>query len=155
MSARIHPVFAQLCSFYHQEKLCAQTEAASKGQYNVSSLGVSSEAKKKTLVQVWVSDSNQPICTPANSAKVVSGKTNKITKYLTCMVKVRYNNNLPMGMVVNKTTLTPTKSKHVPVILMNTNSYNVWICQSLLNADVVEADHCLWGLSIFPVLSRQ
>ena len=32
---------------------------------------------------------------------------------------------------------------------MNTNSYNVWICQSLLAADVVEADHCLWDYQSF------
>ena len=102
-----------------------------------------------TLGQVWVSDSHQPICILANSAKVFSGKTNKITKCLMCMVKARSNNNLPMGVVVNRTIVTPTKSKHVLVILMNTNSYNVWIHQSLLAADIVEADHCPWDYQSF------
>ena len=47
----IHPmVFMQLCSFYHQEKLWAQTESSNQGQSNVSSLGISSETKKKTLI---------------------------------------------------------------------------------------------------------
>ena len=32
-----------------------------------------------TLGQVWVGESHQPLCIPANSAKVVTGKTNKIT----------------------------------------------------------------------------
>ena len=77
-------------------------------------------------------------------ATLVSGKTNKITKCITCMVEARSSNNLPMGVVVSRTIVTPTKSKCVPVIFMNTNSYNVWICQSLLAANVIEADHCLW-----------
>ena len=43
----IHPIaFTQLCSFYHLEKLWAQTESSSQGQTNVSSLGISSKAKK-------------------------------------------------------------------------------------------------------------
>ena len=44
----------------------------------------------------------------------------------------------------NGTTVTPTKSKAVPVTLLNTNSYNVWIRQSLLAADIVKEEHYLW-----------
>ena len=97
--------------------------------------GISLEGKKKdpikesvtTLGQVWVGESHQPLCIPANSTKVVTGKTDKITKQLTCMVESCESNNLPMGVVVNRTMVTPNKSKHVLVLLMNTNSYNVWI----------------------------
>ena len=60
------------------------------------------------------------------------------------MVKRRSQNNLPMGIVVNRTIVTPNKAKCVPVVLMNTNSYNIWIRQPLLVADLVEAEHCLW-----------
>ena len=60
------------------------------------------------------------------------------------MIEARSQNNLPMGVVVNHTAVTPTKSKNVPVTLMNTNSYNVWIKQPLLAADIVEVDHCPW-----------
>ena len=128
-SQEVHPVvFVQLCLFYHQEKLKAQTESANQDQANVSSSGISSEAKKDpcskldtTLGQVWVSDSQQPICIPANSAKVVGGKTNKITKCLTCMVDSRESNNLPMGVVVNRTMVIPNRSKHIPILLMDTN----------------------------------
>ena len=98
---------------------------------------------------MWVSNSHQPICILGNSAKVVSDKTNKITKCLTCMVNARSNNNLPMGVVVNRTIITPTKSKCIPIILMNTNSYNFWIHQPLLAADVVEIDHCPWDYQSF------
>ena len=60
------------------------------------------------------------------------------------MIEARSQNNLPMGIMVNRTTVTPTKSKSVPVTLLNTNSYNVWIQQSLLAADIVEVEHCPW-----------
>ena len=60
------------------------------------------------------------------------------------MIEARSQNNLLMGVVVNRTTVTPTKSKNVPITLMNTNSYNVWIQQQLLAADIVEVDHCPW-----------
>ena len=75
-----------------------------------------------TLGQVWVGESHQPLCIPANSAKIVTGKTDKITKCLTCMVESCNGGNLPMGIVVNRTMVTPNKSKRVPVLLMNTNS---------------------------------
>ena len=40
--------------------------------------------------------------------------------------------------------VTPRKNKQIPVALMNTNSYNVWIRQPLLAADIVEAKDCPW-----------
>ena len=60
------------------------------------------------------------------------------------MIEARSQNNLPMGVVVNRTAVTPTKSKRVPVTILNTNSYNVYIHQPLLAADIVEVDHCPW-----------
>ena len=125
----VHPVvFLQFCTFFHQERLKAQTESEGQDTTNVSSLGIGSKDKKDptkeldtTLGQVWVSDLHQPLCIPANSAKVVTDKTNKITKCLTCMVESCNNSNLPMGVVVNRTMVTPNKSKCVLVLLMNTN----------------------------------
>ena len=32
---------------------------------------------------------------------------------------------------------------------MNTNSYNIWIQQPLLAADVIEAEHCPWDYQSF------
>ena len=60
------------------------------------------------------------------------------------MVEARAYNNLPRGIVVNRTMFTPNKNKQVPVSLVNTNTYNVWIRQTLLAADVVEAEDCPW-----------
>ena len=60
------------------------------------------------------------------------------------MIEARSQNNLPMGVMVNRTAVTPTKSKRVPITLLNTNFYNVYIRQQLLVADIVEVDHCPW-----------
>ena len=53
------------------------------------------------LGQIWVGINNDLICIPANSVKVVEGKTSKITRCLTCMVEGRDIHNLPMVVVVN------------------------------------------------------
>ena len=76
--------------------------------------------------------------------KVVQGRTNRITQQLSCMVEARACNNLPRGVVVNRTMFTPNKNKQVPISLVNTNTYNVWICHTLLAADIVEAEDCPW-----------
>ena len=46
--------------------------------------------------------------------------------------------------MVNWAMITPKKSKKVPVILANTNSYNIWIRQPLLAANIVEVESCPW-----------
>ena len=93
---------------------------------------------------MWVGSIHEAICIPANSVKVLQGKTEKITHRLMCMVEARAVNNLPMGLVVNRTMVTPNKSKKVPVAIVNTNSYNVWIHQPLLAADIMEVESCPW-----------
>ena len=60
------------------------------------------------------------------------------------MVEGRDIHNLPMGVMVNRTMITPKHSKKVPIVLANTNSYNIWIRQPLLAADVVEVESCPW-----------
>ena len=96
------------------------------------------------LGQVWVGEYHQAICIPANSVKILTGKTNKIQKKYSCLIEPKEINNLSMGVMVLLTMITPKKSKQVPIILMNTNSYNIWIRQPLLAANVVEVDHCPW-----------
>ena len=100
--------------------------------------------QESVLGQVWVGNTCQAICIPANSMKVVQGRTNKITQQLSCMVEARIFHNLPRGIVVNRTMITSHKNKQVPVALMNTNTYNVWIRQPLLVANIVEAKDCPW-----------
>ena len=159
----VHPVvFSQLCTFYHQVKL--QENSTNTDMTNIrtesvrvdsSNSSVPQNSKKETnsekesqadnvLGQVWVGEYHQAIHIPANSAKILTGKTNKIHKKYSCLIEPKEINNLPMGVMVNRTIITPKKSKQVPIILMNTNSYNIWIRQPLLAADVVEVDHCAW-----------
>ena len=87
----VHPVvFSQLYSHYHQSKLLdGPSTSVNSSNINVSTSGISScETDNKVpssgsdniLGQVWVGVHNKPICIPANSVKIVQGKTNKITK---------------------------------------------------------------------------
>ena len=150
----IHPiVFAQMCSFYHQGKLLEQPQALSanqihSGPININTSEISSEVRNQDLSQesvlgqVWVGNAQKAICILANSMKVVQGRTKKIIRRLSCMVEARACNNLPRGVVVNRTMFTPNKNKQVPISLVNTNTCNVWICQTLLAADIVEAEDC-------------
>ena len=114
----VHPaVFSQLCSQYHQSKLLdGPGTSVSSNAINVSLSGISScETESKVtssgsdniLGQIWVRVDNTPICIPANSVRVVQGKTNKITRCLTCMVEGRDVHNLPMEVVVNRAMVTP------------------------------------------------
>ena len=153
----VHPlIFAQMCTLYHQGRDQAQTDSHASNRQQTKSVHVSTSQINfhpsqedlrpldASLGQVWVGSRHQNICIPANSVKVVKGKTSRTSQRLSCMIEARSQNDLPMGVVVNHTAVTPTKSRQVPITLMNTNSYNVWIKQPLLAADLVEVDHCPW-----------
>ena len=152
----INPIiFSQLCSFYHQGKLASsQTEVANQnlGHIKVNTSKISSEVKRKdpglgsesTLGRVWVGNTHEAICILANSMKVVWDRTDVITQQLSCMVEPRVCNNLPLGLVVNRTMVSPNRHKKVPIALVNTNTYNIWIRQPLLAADIVKVKHYPW-----------
>ena len=93
---------------------------------------------------VTVGDKHKPLCIPANSGITVQGHTSKLPYYGQCMAKQAECSNLPLGVVVNHTFVKPPKSKLVPIVLMNTNSYNVWIRQPLLAAELYDADYHPW-----------
>ena len=76
--------------------------------------------------------------------KVIQGRTSRKARRLSCMIEARSQNNLPLGVMVNHTAVTPSKTNKVPITLVNMNSYHVWIKQQLLAADIVEVDHCPW-----------
>ena len=151
-----------MCSFYHQGKLSDQPQTLTAnqinlGQININTSKISSEVQNQdlsqetVLSQVWVGNPQQAICISANSMKVVQGKTNKITRWLSCMVEARAYNNLPRGIVVNRTMFTPNKNKQVPVSLVNTNTYNVWIHQNTLSGQHCRGRRLPMGLSIHHV----
>ena len=77
--------------------------------------------------RVMVSNYRQPICILAGTSKVVIGRTQEKLPRGSYMVEATDDDNLPCGVSVNHTYINPTKAKQVSVILLNTNSYNVWI----------------------------
>ena len=89
---------------------------------------VSSEDEPAGKVTIGVN--NQPICVPGNATIIVLGKLSKLVTKGLYMVELAAHNNLPSGVVVNHSYVTP-KAGQVAVILINTTSRNAWICQSL------------------------
>ena len=77
--------------------------------------------------RVMVGNRRQPICILAGTSKVVIGRTQHKLPRGSYMVEATDDDNLPCGVSVNHTYVNPTKAKQVSVILLNTNSYNVWI----------------------------
>ena len=99
------------------------------------------------LGKVKVGQNYQPICIPGNSSLTVNGIGTKLPYKATCLVQQAENSNLPPGIVVNSCYVKPTKN-NVPVILINTNSYNVWIRQPLLVAELYDVELCPWDHEI-------
>ena len=103
--------------------------------------------------KVSVGDSRNPICIPANSSKTVLGRAPKVNRKKSFMVESADMSNLPLGVGINNTLVSPMKSGQVSVILINNNSYNVWIRQPLYAGDLWEVDPREWEYE--PVLTRK
>ena len=141
--ADVHPlVFAQFCVYYYVELEKLKTSEANPS--NVSEVGVGAglshpaanfmtpqnfaNLKKKSkdtylegfMDTVTVGDKHKPLCIPANSGITVQSHTSKLPYYGQCMAKQAECSNLPLGVVVNRTFVKPSKSKLVPIVLMNT-----------------------------------
>ena len=89
-----------------------------------------------------IENKQQPICIPSNSTITIPGCTNKVPPRITCLVEQAEHHNLLLGIVINWYVAIP-KARSIPVILINTNRYNVWIeRQPLLAAELfnVECD---------------
>ena len=71
------------------------------------------------------------------------------------MVKATDDDNLPCGVSVNHTYVNPTKAKQVSVILLNTNSYNVWIRQSLYAATIWDVELKDWDYELIITKSEE
>ena len=68
------------------------------------------------------------------------GHTTKIHPKAVCLVEQAKHHNLPQGIVVNRC-VAKVKSRSVPVILINTTKWNVWLWQPLLAADLYTAEY--------------
>ena len=93
------------------------------------------------------------MCIPANSFKTIIGKVPKINRKSTYLVEKTEDSNLPIGVRVNNTLVTPSKSGLVSVILINNNNHNVWIRQPLYAADLWEVEPKEWEYE--PVLTHE
>ena len=149
-----------VCTFTpKEEKLHVGVNSVGVGDANSTSnkkaAGGTSTSKKKAKRKcegylegyagmVTVGDKHQPLCIAANSSKNVMGRAKGMPYQGDFMVKLADDNNLPSGLVVNRTYVRPTKSNLVPVTLMNTNDYNVWIRQPLFAGELYEVDEQKW-----------
>ena len=99
-----------------------------------------------------VGNRRQPICIPAGTSKVVVGRTQDKLPKGSYMVEASDDDNLPCGVSVNHTYINPTKAKQVSVILLNTNSYNVWIRQPLYAATIWDVELKDWDYE--PIITK-
>ena len=130
----------------HNQEHCKNSNEAKSDKDSGKSKNTQTESRKhrnkklNTLGgyagRVMVGDCKQPICIPAGTSKVVIGKTQEKLPRGSYMVEATDDDNLPCGVSVNHTYVNPTKAKQVSVILLNTNSYNVWIQQPLYAAAI-------------------
>ena len=102
--------------------------------------------------RVMVSDRRQPISIPARTSKVVVGRTQDKLPKGSYMVEATDDDNLPCGVSMNHTYVNPTKAKQVSVILLNTNSYNVWIRQPLYATTIWDVELKDWDYE--PIITK-
>ena len=99
-----------------------------------------------------VSDKRQPICILAGMSKVVVGRTRGKLAKGSYIVKATDDDNLPCGVSVNHTYVNATKAKQVSVILLNTNSYNIWIRQLLYATTIWDVELKDWEYE--PIITK-
>ena len=102
--------------------------------------------------RVMVGDRRQPICISAFTSKVVVGRTQDKLPKGSYMVEATDDDNLPCGVSVNHTYVNPTKAKQVSGILLNTNSYNIWIRQPLYAATIWDVELKDWDYE--PIITK-
>ena len=91
--------------------------------------------KDGLIGQVTTGNKQQTICIPRNSTITIPGCTNKLPPRITCIVEQVEHHNLLLGIVINQCMAIP-KPRTIPVIIINTNRYNVWTRQPLLAAEL-------------------
>ena len=97
-----------------------------------------------------ISNANEPICVPGNSALTIPGQLGKNTKVPSgtpCFIDRAAVDNLLQGISVNCFLVHP-KGSAVTVILMNQNKYSIWIQQPLLAAEIYWVEHLPWDYGI-------
>ena len=100
---------------------------------------------------VTIGTDNQPIYLPCNATITVPGKLSKLVTKGLYMVELALH-NIPSGVVVNNSYVTP-KAGQVVVILINTTNRNIWIHQPLLAAKIYEVKLHPWQYC--PILYKE
>ena len=98
---------------------------------------------------VTVGEKHKPLCILTNTSRNVMGHAKGVPYHGDLMFELADDNNLPPGVVVNRMYVHPLKSNLVPVTLMNTNDYNLWIRQPLFAAKLYEVDEHQWELCLY------
>ena len=152
-------LFSQLCIYYYADAVPAvvneiqdedglvYTEEITKNKkgniINKKNHQNFVSGEDESVGTVTIGTNNQPICVPGNSTIIVSGKLSKLVTKLLFMIELSVHNNLPSGVVVNCSYVTP-KAGQAVVLLINTTSRNNWIHQPLLAAEVYEVELQPW-----------
>ena len=102
--------------------------------------------------KVTVGSRHQPICIPAGSSIFIVGTAKGVPHKGSIMMEGTEQGNLPSGVTVNNTYVSPTKSGRITVCLQNTNENNIWIRQPLYAGDLWDVDKEEWEYE--PVLIK-
>ena len=102
-----------------------------------------SSNKEGFMDKVIVGSKQELLYIPGNSTITVPGAVRRSLHAATCLVEQAAHSILPCGIIVNRCLAHP-KVKSVPVILVNRNSENILIRQSLLVTDLVEVKCHSW-----------
>ena len=95
--------------------------------------------KDGLIGQVTIGTKQQTICIPSNSTITIPRHTNKLPPRITCLMEQVEHHNPLFGIVIKWCVAIP-KAKTIPVGIINTNRYNVWVRQPLLAAVLFDAE---------------
>ena len=147
-------LFSQLCIYYYAYVVPAVVNEIQDEDGLVYTKEIAKNKKGKIVVKkhqnvisgedrsvgtVTIGTDIQPICVPGKVTITVPGKLSKLIIKGLYIIELAAHNNLPCGVVVNCSYVTP-KAGQVAVILINTTKGNIWICQPLLAAKIYEVE---------------
>ena len=161
-------LFSTFCIYYYTEREREKEEVSNeedKVHIGINSMGVgdahgnsNKKAREGTLTSkikggpknegylegyagmVTIGEKHKPFCITANASHNVMGRAKGLPYHGDFMVELAEDNNLLARLVVNRTYVHPIKSNLVPVTLIKTNDYNVWIRQPLFAAELYEVE---------------
>ena len=126
-------VSTQTVSQLHEEIKPSKTEDLYKKRWQ------NFDDKTRHIGQVTIGSRKNPVWIPRNSVITVPGHTHKIPAKVTCLVEQAEHHNVPLGIIVNRC-VAKVKARSVPIILINTTKWNIWLWQPLLTTKLYTAE---------------